>query len=417
VLGDFGLEPLPLASLFGPDYDPPAVALGETESYRDVPVAELALASTRRVLSRRDVDLDDSRHATIYRGFLESAVRLVDAAEALFVDRDVAAVLAWDGSYVYGGVFLHVGAKHDVPTYQAGAPLSSRQLMIGRVDDESMSETDADEAVAREYLETPLSPHEEAVIDATMESRAAGEDMLDPIAGASQSIEETSASRTVGLFTNLMWDASLEGVDVVFESPYEWIRATIEWARETPDTRLIIKTHPAEAVFDTSVLTTEWIEESLAPLPDNVEVLEPDTDVGPYELGRTLDGALVYTSTIGLEMAYYGVPVVVSGDTHYRNRGFTHDPETSDEYRATLESIETLSMTEEMQVLSKRYSYLFFEVRQLPFPELDPSDDESPPTHEDISGGNTSYDLVVDAMLSNEPVVRERRRRDASPDP
>jgi hypothetical protein len=49
------------------------------------------------------------------------------------------------------------------------------------------------------------------------------------------------------------------------------------------------------------------------------------------------DLGIVYTTTVGLEMAMSGVPVVVAGQTHYRNKGFTLDPDSWDSYFALLD--------------------------------------------------------------------------------
>src|SRR5690349_23162463 len=46
-----------------------------------------------------------------------------------------------------------------------------------------------------------------------------------------------------------------------------------------------------------------------------------------------------YTTTVGVETAMNGIPVISCGDTHYRDRGFTIDPDSWDEYFATLERV------------------------------------------------------------------------------
>ena len=55
------------------------------------------------------------------------------------------------------------------------------------------------------------------------------------------------------------------------------------------------------------------------------DFLPADSRLSSYTLGRMSRFALVYTSTLGLELACAGVPVVVAGDTHYRDLGFTLD--------------------------------------------------------------------------------------------
>ena len=70
-----------------------------------------------------------------------------------------------------------------------------------------------------------------------------------------------------------------------------------------------------------------------------------------YDLMDMADLGLVYTTTVGLEMAMRGIPVVVAGKTHYRNRGFTQDPHTWVEYFKTLnknlENVQELALIPE----------------------------------------------------------------------
>ena len=55
-------------------------------------------------------------------------------------------------------------------------------------------------------------------------------------------------------------------------------------------------------------------------------MIAPTEKVNTYDLIAAADVGLVYTTTVGLEMAMCGIPVIVVGDTHYRERGFTNDP-------------------------------------------------------------------------------------------
>ena len=61
-------------------------------------------------------------------------------------------------------------------------------------------------------------------------------------------------------------------------------------------------------------------------LPDHVRAVPPESDISTYDLIELADVGLVYTTTVGLEMAMRGIPVIVAGQTHYRGKGFTTDP-------------------------------------------------------------------------------------------
>ena len=73
---------------------------------------------------------------------------------------------------------------------------------------------------------------------------------------------------------------------------------------------------------------------------------------------------LVYTSTVGLEVAARGTPVVVAADTHYRDRGFTFDPKTPAEYWAAVDQLlatpPDATERERVRVVALRYAVLFF---------------------------------------------------------
>jgi len=70
---------------------------------------------------------------------------------------------------------------------------------------------------------------------------------------------------------------------------------------------------------------------------------------------------LVYTSTIGLEAAVAGKPVVVGGNIHYANRSFTFDADTAGQYWNILDQIPGgIALDLDTQTLARRYAYLFF---------------------------------------------------------
>ena len=67
-----------------------------------------------------------------------------------------------------------------------------------------------------------------------------------------------------------------------------------------------------------------------------------------------------------------GIPVIVSGKSHYRKKGFTLDPSTWDEYfsmlEETLADIEKYKLSQEQVNLAWNYAYRFFFNYPCPFP-------------------------------------------------
>jgi hypothetical protein len=81
---------------------------------------------------------------------------------------------------------------------------------------------------------------------------------------------------------------------------------------------------------------------------------------------------LIYTTTVGLEMAMSGIPAIVVGNTHYRNLGFTYDPDSYVSYYkllgAMLENPGQYRLSEEKINLAWKYAYHFFFDFPRPFP-------------------------------------------------
>jgi len=76
---------------------------------------------------------------------------------------------------------------------------------------------------------------------------------------------------------------------------------------------------------------------------------------------READFGLVYSSTTGMEMVLTGKPVVVSAKTHYRNKGFTIDVNTAEEFKRAIDSL-TSDKSDLLPNLdlARKYAYLFF---------------------------------------------------------
>ena len=173
------------------------------------------------------------------------------------------------------------------------------------------------------------------------------------------------------LATNVLGDSLTLGRNTFSKSMSEWIIRTIQYFIEKPDVQLIIRIHPGEALVKHGSIL-DLIKKTLPQLPPHIHLIEPLADVNTYDLMDVADMGLVYTTTVGLEMALRGIPVIVAGKTHYRNRGFTHDPNTWVEYFKLLNRLlacpRDCRLGEDQVNLAWKYAYLFFFKYPLPFP-------------------------------------------------
>ncbi len=171
--------------------------------------------------------------------------------------------------------------------------------------------------------------------------------------------------------TNVLGDSLTLGRQVFSKSMTDWLIRTIQYFVEVPKVQLVIRIHPGEALVKHGSIYDK-IRETLPVLPDHIHLVAPTEDINTYDLMELARIGLVYTTTVGLEMALHGIPVLVAGKTHYRNRGFTHDPNTWVDYFKTLNKLisnpQDSMLNEEQIKLAWKYAYLFFYKYPVPFP-------------------------------------------------
>ena len=142
-----------------------------------------------------------------------------------------------------------------------------------------------------------------------------------------------------------------------------WIKRTLAFFNQRPDVQFVIRAHPGElGMKGPSVQDT--VAEVMSKPPENIHIIAPDAPVNTYDLVGIADLGLVYTTTVGLEFAMSGVPVIVAGKTHYRSKGFTLDPDSWDEYFEILEKVlaDPKAARPSQQVVQDawHYAYRFF---------------------------------------------------------
>jgi len=173
------------------------------------------------------------------------------------------------------------------------------------------------------------------------------------------------------LATNVLGDSLTLGRQIFSQSMAEWISRTVQYFAGRPDVQFIVRVHPGEVLTHGQSMA-EVVRQVLPRLPEHIRLIGPKDKVNTYDLIEVADVGLVYTTTVGLEMAMCGLPVIVSGQTHYRGRGFTFDPDSWVTYFKQLGQILTHPSSfrlSRMQVESAwEYAYRFFFDYPRPFP-------------------------------------------------
>jgi Capsule polysaccharide biosynthesis protein len=215
------------------------------------------------------------------------------------------------------------------------------------------------------------------------------------------------------IFTNIPWDNALIYGDRVFKSIFEWFDKCIEFFILRPDCQLIIKVHPAERLDINSYTFTKYISEKYPSLPENIFFMSNDTSVKPYELFDKIDVGLVYTGTLGLEMAISGVPVLAGGVANYTEvEGIVYPIKNIDEYfDLMIDPKEVIKFAKESRNIAYKYGYLFFRQTEVPMPffkenKLAVFDPSSLDRLKEIVTEDPIIDFVSRQILDEQEVVR-----------
>ena len=150
-----------------------------------------------------------------------------------------------------------------------------------------------------------------------------------------------------------------------------WLGRTLDYFNNRNDVQFVLRVHPGESNLN-GPSVADLVRSQLSDLPSHMRLVAADDPINTYDLVDVADLGLVYTTTVGLEMAMNGLPVIVAGKTHYRGKGFTTDPKTWDEYFFALDRI--LASTKSAQLephqvdLAWHYAYRFFFDYPQPFP-------------------------------------------------
>ncbi|HJQ13963.1 MAG TPA: hypothetical protein VJ830_04370 [Anaerolineales bacterium] len=174
------------------------------------------------------------------------------------------------------------------------------------------------------------------------------------------------------LAANVLGDSLTLGRNLFAESMSEWITKTVQYFANRPDVQLVVRIHPGEKIVPQAKSMGTVVREALPELPSHIHVIGALDNVNTYDLIEIADLGLAYTTTVGVETAMNGIPVISCGDTHYRGRGFTIDPGSWEEYFSTLENIladlSAYRLNEEQTSKAWNYAYRFFFEYPRPFP-------------------------------------------------
>lgn len=273
----------------------------------------------------------------------------------------------------------------------------------------------------------PLSEVQKQKVNDWINTRSTGKDMILDTASLQAfnsddyDFSKIDLTKPIALLpSNVIWDLAALNKQIVFIDMIDWIAQTIHWFADHPQYQLIIKPHPAElhpAIPETEERVNIALSEKGVAIPSNVFLLTPQVKCTVYDLLPICTVGLVHTTTVGIEMAAKGIPVITTARAPYRSFGFTLDPTNQKDYYDDLERC--LAGQKHIQCqrqIEKAYKFILFYHYHY-YTKIDIMDyswGKSPQLKvqsiADLTPGKNIYlDYIVDSILDGAPIVSENR--------
>lgn len=224
---------------------------------------------------------------------------------------------------------------------------------------------------------------------------------------------------TIGLLTNVVWDAQLHYPANVFSNMIEWLVETIRYFAQRPGLQLIIRIHPAELTgfIQSRQPALDEIRRAFPVLPPNVFVIPPDSPISTYTMMRQANTVLIYGTKTGVELTSLGIPVIVAGEAWIRNKGITMDPSSAADYFQMLDRLPVEGrLSAELTDRARRYAYHFFFRRMIPLEFMIPAEG-FPPYRIQIKGvddlrpgRDVGLDIICEGILNGSDFIYPAER-------
>jgi hypothetical protein len=382
-------------------------------TYERVGVGEQAMASAIRYFARGDIFVEVSAEAVLRR-YLRAAVLTTIAVRRLIHRERFDRSVFHHGIYVPQGLIGAVARQEQMPVVNWSTAYRKGCFVFSHGDTYHFT-------MLTEPTETweslPWSPAlEHRTLDYLNSRRQGSKDWVSYQRGARQDADTIlrecgldPSKPTIGLLTNVTWDAQVFYRNSAYPTMTEWMLDSIAHFATRPELQLIIRVHPAEV--QGSVVSrqnaVDEIRRAFPTLPSNIAVIGPESQVGTYALMEHCDTVLIYATKAGVECAALGLPVIVAGDAWVREKGITQDPTTKEGYRALLARLPRgTRLDEAMQHRALKYAYHFFFRRCIPIeamalrPGWPPYMPEVNDIDELLPGHDRGLDIICDGILN-----------------
>lgn len=426
MFNDMGINVYYYGKLIGGDKKDEALKISQNISYvdiksykyKDYEIGEHAMAGALRFLCVGD--LEGQNYAEeILRKYFHASLLTMFAMEALINKYNYECIVFFHGIYIPHGVIGEVARKNNVRVVNWNTAYRQKRFIFTHND--TYHQTLQYEPVSN-WENIEWTSELEGQIISYLESRESGardwqqfnENANPSLDAAIKEIGIDFSKPTIGLLPNVVWDAQLHYKSNSFKNLIEWTIQTIEYFINRPDLQLLLRIHPAEIkrYSKSRQPLSKEIEEAYGKLPSNIFIVPATSKISTYTIMDQCNAVLIYGTKTGVELTSRGIPVIVAGEAWIRNKGFTRDATSPEEYFKILDKLPLKNRMSDVEVTrARKFAYHFFYRRGIYLPFMEKSKDSMSFTLgiNEIDGldcgKSVGLDVICDGIIGKNPFI------------
>lgn len=304
--------------------------------------------SVMRYLRQETVEIEEN--IGLLRQFVMTGIMTAMAVQKVIADQRITHALISHGIYSTWGSALDVLRNHGVVVSVWGRGYVKGNIIFGRNQSylvEGIEETTEEVRLAVGDDARVISEAKAYIADKTDPVRSGDvERYYDGRADRPSDFSAEGYTAVVGVFPNIPWDGAIFAGSEYTPTLRVFACRIVAAAERFPKLLFVVRCHPAETHRSGNASRETFSSFFRSNLPPNLRIIPSEASVTSYQIAQHASAAIVFGTTMGLELALRGVPVIQTGRHYLSNKNVVFEVSSDEELDVLLDT----AMTKELKM-------------------------------------------------------------------